>query len=282
MVMKNIKAPVFFLVCFLLLLTIIQSQPFFLIDTSVMIFLYCYLALLLVVLFVSDDSMTLSNFSKTAIGSIVFTILFVLIFPDSIQSKPLQFLTQLILALVGTFLIVTLRNAIARVETAANRLIYSVAPSNCCSYEEAEPYITYEINRSRRYGNPLTFLSVKLAKPEEKQTDPTINEPVVRKLFKEQFNTEALRIFYSTIRATDVLIDASDHYVIMMVDTPRKNAQVLIDRLVRNFQNELGYTVYAGIAEFPDDGIIYMTLVETANKKMANYTQKMFGNSENE
>lgn len=271
--MNKISFSLFIMIGYLFLISIIQSQLLFPVQILAAVMTYAFVALIFILEFVSFSSRILTLFSQIIICAVGYSLLYQAFIPGGIVGSYLQFAIQLFLVLAGYFIIANLRTGIIQLETATNRLAFSVAPANCYNFDEAEPIISAEINRSRRYGNPLTFLYV-IPIPRSITVKKHVRTSFfLRIVLDHNVDSKVLRIFYSTIRGTDYLVELKDEYIIMMVDTLRSSADILVNRLVREFSERINYDVYIGLAEFPHDGIIYEDLVGRARDNMVRYTE---------
>lgn len=273
MKIKSIRLTLTEIIIYLYILPFLFNQPYLKFDVRSVVLVYAFLAISFIIVFISDTMNDLSAGFRIIIAMALFIASYAYFLQGELLAEPLQFVILILVSMIGVILFTIFHDITAKVDSAANRLVRSLAPANCCSYEEAEPYISYEINRSRRYGNPLTFLYITLIMPKETQDAIAMEDRAVRDLFRDQYDNQVLRIFYNTIRTTDVLIDADGSYVIMMVNSPRENAEILINRLVDNFEKESAYRVSVGIAEFPKNGIIYQDLIDSAKQHMTDYSE---------
>lgn len=229
---------------------------------------YIFIMLIYIIIFVFNPPKYLTMFAQTFLCVIAYTAVYFLIQPASDNLKVISFPVELLFVLIGMILASDLKSSFEEIVSASRKLAFSNIPTNVFDHNESDRIINYEINRSRRYDYPMTML---LIEPDYKSLEMLKKKWRYRflgKFFRQYLTNSILRIFYATIRETDVFVEMQDYYIIVLPNTVKENAHFLISRLRQNFSDEMKLAIRIGVSQFPEDGLMYDDLIRAAKEKL--------------
>jgi GGDEF domain-containing protein len=229
---------------------------------------YIYILFVYIIVFVFDPPKYLTMFAQTFLCVIFYTMVYYMAHTALGDLNITNFLIELLFVLIGMILASDMKSSFEEIISTSRKLAFSNIPTNVFDHNESDRIINYEINRSRRYEYPLTLL---LIEPDY-QSFETIKKRwkyrIMGKFFKQYLANDVLKIFYATIRETDVFVEMNDYYVIVLPNTYQQNAHFLIDRLRQSFTEKMKLSIRIGISQFPDDGLLYDDLIRVAKKNL--------------
>lgn len=123
--------------------------------------------------------------------------------------------------------------------------------------------IQIEMYRSRRYNHPLTIAVIE---PETIPVDVNMNiaiREVQQAMFERYFTVNLARAIYQDLRMVDQIIDLDKgkRFAILYPETTRENAVPLVERVYKTAQ-DMGITLRAGIASFPENAVTFEELLK--------------------
>ena len=129
--------------------------------------------------------------------------------------------------------------------------------------------IRVEMYRSRRYNHPLTMVVI------EPETIPlnmdmsiAIRE-VQRSMFERYFTVNMARAIQQNLRLVDIIIDLDKgkRFAILYPETNRENVIPLVERVYKTAK-EMGITIRAGLASFPENAVTFDELLKYSVDKL--------------
>lgn len=148
----------------------------------------------------------------------------------------------------------------------ARRILLVDLQDRVLTPEQAGPLIRREMQYSRRNNRALTVL---LVEPGSEQPAGKITAAAaeIQRLLMKRYQMVALtRLLTGFIRSTDIVLDESDRGRIVLV-TPKVNheqAALLMRRLGKQAEGELGVNLRWSAATFPEQGLTFEELVSQA------------------
>lgn len=128
-------------------------------------------------------------------------------------------------------------------------------------YQETLPEIEAEISRARRFHHRLSIVVFRLSREDfdHSSTEEARQLQELRFLFLGSLLRDQLRAY-------DIVTydPARDQYVVLLVESSRRQALGLVNRMARLIEERAGLTLIAGVAEFPYSGLIIEDLVSRA------------------
>jgi hypothetical protein len=135
------------------------------------------------------------------------------------------------------------------------------------SLQTALPEFERELGRARRYERPLTILVLRPASESMARLGANPPGPAdARPRLSSQAFTTIGSVLRSVVRETDVVAwDASDAgFVVAIPEADAKSATIVATRLPQAVHALTGVRMRAGIAVFPEHGLIFEMLLATA------------------
>jgi GGDEF domain-containing protein len=120
-----------------------------------------------------------------------------------------------------------------------------------------------EIERSRRYRRPLAFVVVAI-EDWEGLVRQRGSEEMVRSLCRlSEISSDNLRYMDKLCR------HGLSQFSLLLPETPLAGAQIVAERIIRQGEAALGFTLRAGVVEFPSDGDDAESLTREADSAVA-------------
>jgi GGDEF domain-containing protein len=229
---------------------------------------YIFIMLIYIIIFVFNPPKYLTMFAQTFLCVIGYSALFFLTKSASGSLNIINFPIELLFVLIGMILASDLKSSFEEIVSASRKLAFSNVPTNVFDHNESDRIINYEINRSRRYDYPMTMLLIEPDFNSLEMLKKKWQYRILGKFFRQYLTHGILRIFYATIRETDVFVEMQDYYVIVLPNTLKENAHYLIDRLRQNFSDEMKLVIRIGVSQFPEDGLMYDDLLRVAKERL--------------
>lgn len=148
------------------------------------------------------------------------------------------------------------------------------------SFQEARPRFGLEIDRARRYEDPITLATVRsgaeriyrrlrLAEGDGDGRGPVSSDGAVPDEVRQLAIALMSPLIRGSVRITDlVAYDASqDDHLILFTETSRDQACRPLTRLRDRVESRFAIDVRTGLAEFPADGYTLEDLVERAREE---------------
>ena len=129
--------------------------------------------------------------------------------------------------------------------------------------------IRVEMYRSRRYNHPLTMVVIE---PETIPLDLDMNvaiREVQRSMLERYFTVNMARAIHNDLRLVDMIIDLDKgkRFAILYPETTREKALPLVERVYK-VAKEMGITIRAGIASFPESAVTFEELLNRSIQNM--------------
>ena len=186
---------------------------------------------------------------------------FVLGDPD----KPLPIIiTEIVVLILTVSVSRAISLATANIEKAIENVLLRPEKSNVLTEPEGEEKINNELFRARRFDRPVGFVVLRVEWVEG-----------MEERFGDRFNLEAAfqrrylkvriaQIAESAIYRSDIIAWNGDNVVICLPETNRDQSLRLANQIHDLLKLRLGLQITIGVAAFPEDGLIYRDLLDTA------------------
>jgi len=149
------------------------------------------------------------------------------------------------------------------------------------SYETFKTLLDHEVNRSRRYGDPLTLIHLAV--------ETEVSEEYIQQAAYAQHGAEvfAINVLNLQVRDTDIPCRRDNEFLVLMPATDDAGGRVVCERLEKLFHIEsqiydkVSFTLstYIGMASLPGDRLLLSSqLLSNASQALeharANHLQK--------
>jgi hypothetical protein len=136
-------------------------------------------------------------------------------------------------------------------------------------YETTETEELYrEIKRSRRFQNPLTLLVMKpRLDPSSIELSRTLIE-LQKTMATRYLQARLAKMLSETLRDYDLVATMNDDFVILLPEATTKDAEIVIDKICRDAQEQLNVEISFGATQFPEGGVTLMGLIATAEDNL--------------
>ncbi len=151
-----------------------------------------------------------------------------------------------------------------------DEIIYDNKSGRIQSMNEGEDAVNKELFRARKYERPVAILYIKMPSVGRlhNQYPNALNYQLG--LEHRYIQTRIARIAESLLYQVDLMVWYGNDLVICLPETDHNQATKLIKQISQTVYRALNVEFQAGIATFPEDGLIYNDLVTTAeaNRKI--------------
>ena len=128
--------------------------------------------------------------------------------------------------------------------------------------------IQEEMTRARRFDRPLTVVTVSARGQRKQQELDAILLKAQREVIDRYVEGRLYRLLQQQVRECDIVTRQNGQFVLMMPEADREFAQSMIDRVQEVATDEIGLTVNAGIASFPNEERTLVGLMDRASAEM--------------
>lgn len=141
------------------------------------------------------------------------------------------------------------------------------------AFDVGQGRIYEEIRRARRHGRPAALVSVEVDS-ESVRAQP---DRLLLEIQKENLERYAMARFAEILdRETSsygIITQRDRHFVTLLPETRREDAERLVGRLAEAAERELGVKLRAGYATFPEDEVTLSSLIERAEQRRSDPSQ---------
>lgn len=181
-------------------------------------------------------------------------------------------ITDLAFISISVFLANEVGYSIKEIDSAIEKITFAGIGQKVFQMDNAVEDIQIELNRSRRYGRPLSVLVVK-------PLSGSMNAEMRKKITELQnnmLNRYLLGSFAQSIgqvvRRTDMIIEESerDRFIVLCPETTPEGLTILAERIQAAVGEKLGISTVWGSASFPDEALTFESLVAQAEQHLVN------------
>ncbi|GAB4569922.1 MAG: hypothetical protein Kow0077_03260 [Anaerolineae bacterium] len=154
--------------------------------------------------------------------------------------------------------------ATANIEKAIENVLLQPEKSNVLPEAEGEEKINNELFRARRFDRPVGFVVLRVEWVEGMQEKFGDRFDLEAAFQRRYLKVRIAQIAESVIYRSDIIAWNGDNLVICLPETNREQSIRLARQIHDLLRMRLGLTITIGVAAFPDDGLIYRDLLDTA------------------
>ena len=177
-------------------------------------------------------------------------------------------ITETVFISITLALALEISRDMAKLQEEIFTLTLSEPQNNARNFEVEQTQIYREIRRARHYNRPATMLAIS---PQEKSIEFSLLkfvEEEKKNITRRYVTARIAKILTEGLHDTDVITQRNNHFVILLPETNIDDAMTVIRRIESLVQNELGLVLDIGYSSFPEDGVTFIGLLETAEEKM--------------
>lgn len=247
--------------------SILDFSPVFFVLIAIVVFSELILVNMLIRMGVK-----LNYYAIVGLWIIVYIFIWIFYLRDS---KPIEVhLIQLLLILLSSILAYDVGRRVGELDKTLEGLSSSAYPNRARDILDSKDLISAEITRSRRYHHPLSILTIRLEKPKSKAGWKDL-ESLADDMFQRFAIAKASQIFSDLARSTDlVLLDRDGQFVLICPETNLANITIMAERMEAAVEEGLNAKIDWGIAAFPDEAITFDDLLQTAQKRLSQFSEK--------
>lgn len=154
--------------------------------------------------------------------------------------------------------------ATANIEKAIENVLLSPEKSNILSDSDGEEKINNELFRARRFDRPVGFVVLRVEWVKGMQGQFSDRFDLEAAFQRRYLKVRIAQIAGSAIYRSDIIAWNGDNIVICLPETDRDQSTRLAKQIYDLMKLRLGLRMTIGVAAFPDDGLIYRDLLDTA------------------
>ncbi len=154
--------------------------------------------------------------------------------------------------------------ATANIERAIENVLLKPQKSNVLAEAEGEEEVNNELFRARRFDRPVGFVVLRIEWIEgmkERLTDRFNLESAFQRRY---LKVRIAQVAEAAIYRSDLIAWNGDNLVVCLPETDRGQTSKLATQIQKLLQMRLGLDVTIGVAAFPEDGLIFRDLLDTA------------------
>ncbi|MBC8508968.1 MAG: diguanylate cyclase, partial [Chloroflexi bacterium] len=150
-------------------------------------------------------------------------------------------------------------------ETVANVTLEDVS-DRVKRLEQAEDVISKEFARSRRYDSPVSVMVLRVQPEDIEFNMQRSTEEILQGMLKRYASNKMVRLLDRELRRTDLVLERmkDDQIVLVLPETNPEGMDILADRIRKTIKENIGISVSAGFASFPDQALTFDDLLKQA------------------
>ena len=179
-------------------------------------------------------------------------------------------ITEIVALLITTGLTWLVCQALEDFEQAVEAISLPTGRSSLLTYEDAQEHLRAEMRRARRYQRPFSVAMIKL--------DPTTFAAALHQAVRDvqaamigrYVQARVGRFLARRIRDSDVVAHhaESGRFLLLAPETAGEQAVMMLNRLSREVEDQMGIQLHYGIADFPRGALTSDELIRRASKEM--------------
>ncbi len=177
-----------------------------------------------------------------------------------------------LLEFAGAGVTIALAAALARRLALAEEVLreFALGPAR----EPIEPFsrsqgeMFREVRRARRHERPLSLLAVSASGPQPSAALAGLLEEARRESIDRYVAGKVTALLDEETSGSTVIADRGDHYLMLLPEASRPEAEQLAKRLERAAAERHGIALRFGISSFPHQEITFEKLLETAESEL--------------
>lgn len=179
--------------------------------------------------------------------------------------KPLPIIiTEIVVLILTVSVSRAISLATANIEKAIENILLRPEKSTILSEADGEEKINNELFRARRFDRPVGFVVLRVEWVEGMQERISDRFDLEAAFQRRYLKVRIAQIAESTIYRSDIIAWNGDNIVICLPETNHAQSVRLARQIYDLLRMRLSLDITIGIAAFPEDGLIYRDLLDTA------------------
>lgn len=144
------------------------------------------------------------------------------------------------------------------------------------SFSKGEELVTREFYRASRFNRNVSLVYCNLSKSTKENKVIFFNDQKdsTQSLQLMLTQNKLLQSICSLIYKDDIIVGYKDGFLVCLPESSEKDTKVFLDNLAKLIEENLKSELVAGYAVFPDEGVIFHNVAETAFNKATNWKRK--------
>jgi hypothetical protein len=136
------------------------------------------------------------------------------------------------------------------------------------AFRDTQTEIYREVCRARLYDRPLALLAVRATDESVKVSVGRFMRQLERDMVREYIHAKIGEFLCSQTKKCDLVAHRDGHFVALLPETSRENAEKVAGRIAAEGKESLGLELRVGLSTFPDEEITLVGLLERAEFQM--------------
>lgn len=188
------------------------------------------------------------------------------------------FLISVSILEVTLLLVRHVAKALYQFDLATETILLGTTGVRMLSLTEGEEAINHELYRARRFDRPVAIVYCEVSKenlPNHLRVDTGAIQWDISRSFHERYNKiRLIRAIASLTYKSDIIVEYGDGLVVCLPETNGQEARVFMSQLNTLVENTLSTQPIIGIACFPDEGLVFDSLVKMAQQNSVILTRE--------
>ena len=244
---------------------LVAAQQNGVVDLAFVLPVYCLLCEVIIVL--AGWWRRQSTLALFAAPTAVFLILRLIAIDVSPMGGLLTLVTEIVAICITALLSRRAGQGIEEFESAVERSLAEELPIAVVPIEESQEEIHSELQRARRFGRPVTLMSIAAAEMGT-EAGTELTERVQWTGLGRYIRARVAGLLSDRMREYDILATRGNHFVSLLPETSSEQAEEFIDRLRTACREALGIELRIGASSFPDEELTFDKLLERAEAEM--------------
>ena len=230
--------------------------------------------LILVLIFLATPRLSRIKF----LGILTVSLFFFLIYKYwigelTISQIPVIVVFEIMSVVITTLLAYWLGQAFSEFEHAVTKISIGHHDRLPVSDSIGQGLIYREVRRARNHQRPLALITIGVNERTLKLTFDRMIQEVQLAMMKQYKLSELSRILCKELEDCAIIIQQEDQFVIALPETKPEEVPVIVERLRKKADDQVGVKLEIGTATLPNDGFTFEGLIDKASTEMKSSQQ---------
>lgn len=161
-----------------------------------------------------------------------------------------------------------LRSAIEEYQSAAATTIFSHVSERTLPFDKAQADVIREVRRARLFRRPIAVLALDPQVNANTQDLDRFSQELRTEMLQQYVSARAAECLQDGLRPCDILTQTKDHFLALLPELSREDAQDVAETMCNLVESELGIILRVSVSMFPEDEITAIGLIERAEAEI--------------
>ena len=176
--------------------------------------------------------------------------------------------TEISAILITIVLLKSMSDGLESIRESVADLTLGHLEKEAITFETGQSRIYHEIRRARRFQRPASLVTLSATDHSiETSLDSFIKEAQYE-IIDNYVSARVAGFLAEELRDPNIILRRDDHFVVLLPEATREEADEMIKQLNSAAQENLGLEFQIGLSSFPDEAVTFETLLQNAEAEM--------------